>query len=116
MCGIFGTISLDGTGSIVNAAAAIERLRHRGPDDVGVWQNANRTVALAQRRLSLVSLDNGHQPIFNEDQSIVAVVNGEFYGHREIRTQLVPALHRFSLDRDSELLAHLYERYGDALG
>ncbi len=113
MCGIFGTISLDGTGSIVNAAAAIERLRHRGPDDVGVWQNAIRTVALAQRRLSLVSLDNGHQPIFNEDQSIVAVVNGEFYGHREIRRQLEAEGHRFSLDSDSEIVVHLYERYGE---
>lgn len=112
MCGILGVFSPAGNASHAQTLAAIERLRHRGPDDQGIWLSPDGRVSLAHRRLSLVALDNGHQPIFNEDRTIVAVVNGEFYGYRAIRQQLLAAGHRFQLECDSEIVVHLYEQFG----
>ena len=95
--------------SVVNAA---DRLINRGPDEFGSWINSDRTVALAHRRLSVVGIDNGKQPIRNETGEVVAIVNGEFYDFRETRKQLESEGHRFQLDSDSEIVVHLYEKYG----
>ncbi len=76
-----------------------------------MWHCSDNHVVLAHRRLNIVAIDDGQQPIRNEDDSIVAVVNGEFYGHRKIRRQLETAGHRFNSESDSEIVVHLYRKY-----
>ncbi len=88
------------------------RLVHRGPDDDGLF--ARGPVALAARRLSIIDLDHGHQPIANEDGSVVVVQNGEIYNYRELKRELEGSGHRFRTDCDTEVLVHLYEQHGDA--
>jgi asparagine synthase (glutamine-hydrolysing) len=88
------------------------RLTHRGPDDDGVFHRG--PVALAARRLSIIDLDHGHQPIANEDGSVVVVQNGEIYNYRELKRELEGSGHRFRTDCDTEVLVHLYEQHGDA--
>ncbi|MCK9283045.1 MAG: asparagine synthase (glutamine-hydrolyzing) [Rhodocyclaceae bacterium] len=85
---------------------------HRGPDDVGFWERAD--ISLAMRRLSIVDLETGQQPVFNEDGSIGVVFNGEIYNHPELRSELEAVGHRFQTHHsDTEVLVHLYEEYGD---
>jgi asparagine synthase (glutamine-hydrolysing) len=84
---------------------------HRGPDDEGQYQNGN--IALGMRRLSIIDLAGGHQPIANEDGTIQVVCNGEIYNYRELRGTLRAAGHRFRSGSDSETLVHLYEEHGD---
>lgn len=112
MCGIFGTFSPNQATSIRIAKKAISQLEHRGPDAVGIWQSPAQYACLAHRRLSMVAPDNGRQPISNEDKNIVAVVNGEFYEHRDIRKRLEQLGHVFKSRCDSEIVVHLYEHYG----
>jgi asparagine synthase (glutamine-hydrolysing) len=88
------------------------RLRHRGPDDEGLFMRG--PVALAARRLSIIDLDHGHQPIANEDGSVVVVQNGEIYNHRELKRELEGRGHRFATACDTEVLVHLYEEHGDS--
>lgn len=114
MCGIAGVFAA--TTSTSETRAAIERMAaaliHRGPDDLGVVVDHERRAALACRRLSLVGIANGHQPVDNEDASVSAVFNGEIYNHRSLRRQLVSTGHRFSTDADTEVIVHLYEEQG----
>lgn len=112
MCGIFAACQFQKPVSIDQASRAIRRLHHRGPDGTGVWKNATSNVTLAHARLSLVGVANGTQPIASEDNQIHAVVNGEFYGYRQIRSMLETQGHCFRTDSDSEILIHLYEQYG----
>lgn len=112
MCGIFAACQFQKPVSLDQASRAIGRLHHRGPDGTGVWQNSSSSVVLAHARLSLVGVANGTQPIASEDNQIHAVVNGEFYGYRQIRSTLERQGHRFGTDSDSEILIHLYEQYG----
>jgi len=86
-------------------------LVHRGPDDEGLFERG--PVALAARRLSIIDLDHGHQPIANEDGSVVVVQNGEIYNYRELKRELEGSGHRFRTDCDTEVLVHLYEQHGD---
>lgn len=109
MCGVFGCL---GEISDEQMSAALAALIHRGPDGEGAWRNLDRTVALGHRRLSIIAPENGAQPIFNEDRSVVAVVNGEFYDFARIRSALEAKGHRFSTRSDSEILVHLYEERG----
>ncbi len=88
------------------------RLVHRGPDSDGLFDG--REAVLAARRLSIIDLDGGRQPIANEDGSVVVVQNGEIYNHRELRRELESQGHRFSTASDTEVLVHLYEQHGDA--
>ena len=87
------------------------RLSHRGPDSDGVFHQGR--AALAARRLSIIDLDGGDQPVANEDGSVVVVQNGEIYNHRELRRELERRGHRFATASDTEVLVHLYEEHGD---
>jgi asparagine synthase (glutamine-hydrolysing) len=88
-------------------------MRHRGPDDEGF--HVEPGVALGMRRLSIIDLSTGHQPIHNEDRSIWVVFNGEIYNYRELRGALEAAGHRFSTSSDTETIVHGYEEWGDAV-
>lgn len=116
MCGIAGWINLDNNSS-QNSEAVLhsmcEKMKHRGPDSEGLWND--ETVALGMRRLSIIDLHTGEQPVFNEDKSIVVVMNGELYNFREIRSDLEKRGHKFETNTDTEILPHLYEEYGEVM-
>ena len=113
MCGIAGFIGIqrgrDHTGELIDSMCKV--IRHRGPDDQGVWVGDG--AALGMRRLSIIDLAGGHQPIFNEDQSILIVFNGEIYNYRELGKELQERGHRFTTNSDTEVIVHAYEEYGD---
>ena len=88
-----------------------ESIVHRGPDSEGLW--IDDTVALGMRRLSIIDLKTGDQPVFSEDKSIVAMVNGELYNYREVRADLEKRGHKFVTQSDTEIVPHLYQEYGD---
>ena len=114
MCGICGLAALDGTA--VDAApleAMSAALVHRGPDDAGSLIDG--PVALAARRLSIIDLAGGHQPIASEDGRVHAIQNGEILNHAALRRELERAGHRFATRCDTEVLVHLYEEHGEAM-
>ena len=92
-----------------------EALRHRGPDDEGTYTDANAGVTIGMRRLSIIDVQGGHQPLASEDGALRVVCNGEIYNHRELRAALESRGHRFATGSDTEVLVHLYEEYGDEL-
>jgi len=112
MCGIGGILRLDGG---VPDEASLRRvggaMSHRGPDEEGVY--LHESFGMVHRRLSIIDLDSGRQPIFNEDGSVVTILNGEIYNYRELRARLEAKGHRFSTNSDTEVLVHLYEDAGD---
>ncbi len=114
MCGIAAIIDPNGTTTLKRSQIAITILRHRGPDGTGFWQSPDRTVTLSHARLSTIDLLTGDQPVTNENETVIAVVNGEFYGFERIRAELQSFGHAFKTKTDSEILVHLYERYGVA--
>jgi asparagine synthase (glutamine-hydrolysing) len=87
-------------------------IRHRGPDDEGI--HVEPGVGLGMRRLSIIDLSTGHQPIHNEDETVWIVFNGEIYNYRELRRQLEAAGHRFYTSSDTETIVHAYEQWGEA--
>jgi asparagine synthase (glutamine-hydrolysing) len=114
VCGIGGIVSLDG-GSPVRRTRLDEInqvLRHRGPDGAGVW--TDRGVGLAHRRLAIIDLAGGGQPMPNEDRTAWLVCNGEIYNHAALRTRLERHGHRLRSRSDNEVILHLYEDLGDA--
>jgi asparagine synthase (glutamine-hydrolysing) len=119
MCGIAGFVEpstlasplgLEASGALVHRMCDV--IRHRGPDDEGVW--VDEGVALGMRRLSIIDLSTGHQPIHNEDRSLWMVFNGEIYNFRELRRELELAGHRFYTSTDTEVIVHAYEQWGKA--
>jgi asparagine synthase (glutamine-hydrolysing) len=86
---------------------------YRGPDEQDVWFRDN--VALAQVRLSIIGISNGHQPLFNEDKTLALVCNGEIYNYKSLKIELIEKGHIFSTDSDSEVIIHLFEEYGQNL-
>ena len=100
-------------------AAAIARMNramaHRGPDDEGMHIDPDRGVGLGARRLSVIDVEGGHQPLANEDGTVWAVLNGEIYNFESLRARLLDAGHTFSTHADTEVLVHLYEEYGEEL-
>ncbi len=117
MCGIAGFVDRNSAGSpdngvlesTVRTMCAV--IRHRGPDDEGVFVGDG--AALGMRRLSIIDLSGGHQPIRNEDGSIWVVFNGEIYNYRELRAELTSRGHTFYTDTDTETIVHAYEQWGD---
>jgi asparagine synthase (glutamine-hydrolysing) len=90
-------------------------LRHRGPDDEGVHSDTHAGVSIGARRLAVMDIDGGHQPLCNEDGSVWAAFNGEIYNHRKLRDDLRRRGHRFVTNGDTEVLVHLYEEFGEAM-
>ena len=88
-------------------------IQHRGPDAEGVYEH--NAVKLGNRRLAVIDLEGGDQPMANESGSVVVVFNGEIYNHRELRNDLIARGHQFQTHADTEVLVHLYEEYGDDL-
>jgi asparagine synthase (glutamine-hydrolysing) len=114
MCGIAGIVSYDGSPVRRDEVGAMcAAMRHRGPDDQGIHAEAG--CAIGMRRLAIIDLETGHQPIGNEDGSIWAVLNGEIYNYRELRQLLIRRGHTLTTSSDTEVLVHLYEDEGAAL-
>ena len=116
MCGITGWANLDFNAPPVEGGrellhAMCERMVHRGPDSEGLFVTTG--VALGMRRLAIIDLVTGEQPVFNEDNSIAVILNGEIYNYRELRAELETRGHTFRSASDTEVLPHLYEEYGD---
>lgn len=112
MCGVAGILRLDGQVADPGTARAMAMLQaHRGPDDEGLW--AEGPIALAHRRLSIIGLDSsGHQPLSNEDGSVLVSFNGEIYNYAQVREELRDHGHRFRSSTDTEVLVHAYEEWG----
>ena len=109
MCGIVGIVDREAMPEREILAAALETMELRGPDDSGIWQDGH--VALEHRRLAIVGVRHGHQPISSQDGMITIVVNGEFYDYQRQRQEL-SSTYTFQTDSDSELLIPLYLKYG----
>ncbi|MET0344687.1 MAG: asparagine synthase (glutamine-hydrolyzing) [Casimicrobiaceae bacterium] len=114
MCGIYGIVQLDGAAAPADALRAMGRLtHHRGPDDEG--KHVDGPLAFGMRRLSIIDVGGGHQPLSNEDGTLWLVANGEIYNFRELRASLEAKGHVFRTGSDCETILHLYEDVGDAL-
>ncbi|MDH3491921.1 MAG: asparagine synthase (glutamine-hydrolyzing) [Acidobacteriota bacterium] len=116
MCGIAGWAYLDPKrppmfGDEVMLSSMCDRIWHRGPDAEGIWMGHG--VALGMRRLAVIDLETGEQPVWNEDRSIVVVMNGEIYNYRELRKDLVERGHKFCGNSDTEVIPHLYDELGE---
>ncbi len=107
MCGICGIVNLSDKSLLKKMTGVLE---HRGPDDQGFYIDDN--ISLGNRRLSIIDLAGGHQPISNEDGSIWITFNGEIYNFQELRKEL-EGKHRFSTNSDTEVIVHLYEELGE---
>jgi asparagine synthase (glutamine-hydrolysing) len=114
MCGIAGIVAADRLHADERARVARMRdvLRHRGPDDAGTF--ADERAVLGHRRLSIVDLAAGHQPLANEDETVWIVFNGEIYNHAALRRELEAAGHVYRTHSDTETIVHAYEQWGDA--
>jgi asparagine synthase (glutamine-hydrolysing) len=112
MCGIAGIVHTDQRAPVPEGVlrAMCAAIRHRGPDDTGVF--VGEGAGLGMRRLSIIDVAGGHQPIFNEDGSCVVVFNGEIYNHAEVRSELERRGHRYATRSDTETILHAYEEYG----
>src|SRR5688572_18882177 len=110
MCGIVGAVIRDARrDSFVKEM--LFRVRHRGPDEQSYY--SDDSVSLGFARLSIVDPAFGHQPVYNESRTIMAVCNGEIYNHRDRRNLLEKQGHRFNSGSDAEIIPHLYEEFGD---
>ena len=116
MCGIVGIAR--GAGTAPAALEDVQRMagvmRHRGPDDEGFYVAPGEQAILGMRRLSIIDLAGGHQPIANEDETVWVVCNGEIYNFKALRAGLEARGHRFRTHSDVEVIVHLYEEHGDA--
>ena len=112
MCGIVGFVDKEKNKKKIIKKMA-DRIAHRGPDAEGFYIDEN--VALGHRRLSIIDLSNGKQPMYNEDESLVVVFNGEIYNYPELKTELKKYKHKFSTKSDTEVLLHGYEQWGKEL-
>src|SRR5580704_12179964 len=113
MCGICGVAGEGGASGNELVRRMCQAMVHRGPDDEGSQHLDG--VTLGMRRLSIIDLEGGHQPIHNESSTVWVVQNGEIYNHLELREQLIEAGHTFSTQSDTEVLVHGYEQWGEEL-
>lgn len=115
MCGIYGFWDRARRPLEPDALAAMgERLRHRGPDDAGVWAPPGRGVAIGNRRLSIIDIAGGHQPFVSDDGRVAVVQNGEIFNHVELAAELRAQGVRLDTHSDTEVILRLYEREGIA--
>src|SRR5882672_3025544 len=114
MCGIAGIVAVDQLDQDAPSRAMRMRdiITHRGPDEAGLYHDAK--AALAHRRLSIVDLSTGQQPLSNEDGSVWVVFNGEIYNHAEVRRELEAHGHTYRTRSDTETIVHAYEQWGEA--
>jgi asparagine synthase (glutamine-hydrolysing) len=111
MCGIAGKVAETGAVPAALLEAMCEAQRHRGPDSRGIYRGEG--VGLGVQRLRVIDLETGDQPIYNEDRSVVVVLNGEIYNFRRLREELQRKGHRFRTEGDTEVIVHLYEEHGE---
>lgn len=116
MCGIAGIVA--GPSGRPIEAVALDRmaraLAHRGPDDQGVYLNDSASAGLAHRRLAVIDVADGHQPLSSEDGKVWVVFNGEIYNFRQLQQRLIGLGHRFATRCDTEVIVHAYEQFGPA--
>ena len=113
MCGICGTYDFSGRPVEKDLLKRMcDLIRHRGPDSEGFYIRG--PVGLGMRRLSIIDLQTGDQPVFNENKTLAIVLNGEIYNYIELRDLLLKKGHRFATASDTEVVVHLYEEFGDS--
>ena len=115
MCGICGVFNYAGTKSLISEElidSMSSEMRHRGPDDDGLFLSPDKKIGLGFRRLSIIDIAGGHQPMANEDGSVWIVFNGEIYNHQELRRSLEAKGHVYKTQSDTESIIHLYEEKG----
>src|SRR5262245_13908007 len=112
MCGLAGWVSSGVVDPTVRHRIT-DVLRHRGPDAEGFYISHDRRVGLGFRRLSIIDLATGDQPITNEDRTIWVTLSGEIYNFRDLRAGLEASGHRFTTSSDTEVIVHAYEQYGE---
>ena len=112
MCGFVGYVNKqkDKKDTIKEMA---DLIAHRGPDSEGYY--TDDTIAMGFRRLSIIDLNNGSQPIYNEDKTKVIIFNGEIYNFKDIKDDLVKKGHKFSTNADTEVILHGYEEYNEKI-
>ena len=113
MCGIAGFINGRGDAQGPVLQAMLARIAHRGPDGQGIFVDG--PAALGHRRLAIIDLDGGPQPMFNEDGRLAVVFNGEIYNYRELTAELTDSGHVFATRSDTEVLLHGWEQWGPEL-
>src|SRR5438067_1642877 len=116
VCGICGAAFANrATEAESRVRAMTAAMRHRGPDEEGFLVNEARApgLALGMRRLSIIDLPTGHQPLWNETRDVCVIFNGELYNYRELRERLVLSGHRFNTKSDTEILVHAWEEWGE---
>ena len=109
ICGVIGSTDPEPTQNVVRQM--LGQMHHRGPDDEGVF--VDESVALGMRRLSIIDLGGGHQPVFNEDRTVVVVFNGEIYNFQELRNTLEARGYHFQTNSDTEVIVYAYEEWGE---
>lgn len=109
MCGIAGIVEAKENQALMSEM--LDMIAHRGPDAKSIFQNG--PFCLGHRRLSIIDLEGGDQPIFNEDKTVCVVLNGEIYNYQSLRKELQKQGHQFRTQSDTEVLVHLYEQYGE---
>lgn len=112
MCGITGYVDFSSSTNRRSLDSMIGTIAYRGPDSSGRFISKSKKAALGIRRLSIIDLKTGDQPIFNEDSSVVVVYNGEIYNYLKLKRDLIKKGHKFRTKSDTEVLVHLYEEYG----
>lgn len=112
MCGIVGFINTkNNKKEIIKKMAS--KIAHRGPDSEGFYIDDN--IALGHRRLSIIDLSSGIQPMYNSDSTLVVIFNGEIYNYPELKSELTNSNHKFVTNSDTEILLHGYEEWGNKL-
>ncbi len=112
MCGIAGYINYSSEISKHTLGSMLGEIVYRGPDAVGMFISKSKKAVLGIRRLSILDLKTGDQPISNEDGTVTVVFNGEIYNYKKLKEQLLKEGHKFKTNSDTEVLVHLYEKYG----
>jgi asparagine synthase (glutamine-hydrolysing) len=110
MCGILGVVNSEDKISNIRLAILNDTMENRGPDGSGIF--CEKQTGIAMRRLAIIDVEGGQQPIFSENKNVAVVMNGEIYNYRELRKQLIGAGHQFTSHSDTETLVHGYEEFG----